>query len=363
MKTSTLVYLITGLCLAVLPACGGPTDPSQDDNKKDNNGTSMDMGGGGGGMDQGSNPPADQGTDPADQGTDPADQGTDPADQGTDPGDEGTPLGECEQRALYEGQMGNPNPKKGGGGSFVLGTDSYEADSGLIKVNEQVKAALDAGTITEDDQDTMDVLEDQLVFNDGEEIVVTGAIVTSTAFERDDGANFTLATRLTFQDQQVGVLAFIDGITMDKNGMPIVVKVGDKLNFKVKSVRGFGGDTPQISEVIEVEKVGAGEDVGVMEKTGEDLVVEDYQKLVRIHGTIESTEGTPCGGSNSCYDLKHGDKTVTLRINDAVSRAPMMGDCVTYVGPVGSFPGPLADSPMMQVDAVNFTWYRGPFAE
>lgn len=363
MKTSTLLYLITGLSLAVLPACGDPPDPSTEENNKST--TVMDMG---------VTPGMDMTVTPDMPGTTPDMPGTTPDMPGTTPDMPGTTpdmpdLGECAERALYEGQMGNPNPKKGGGGAFTIGTASYEADSGLSAVVAAIKAGIDAGTIVADDEDTADVREDELVLAAGEELQITGAIVTSTSFENDDGANFTYARRITFQDQGEAVLMFLAfdspdlaNLQTDKNGDPVTLKVGDKVNFKVTKLTAFGGSTPQIGGISEVEKVGAGEDVGVMEKTGEDLTKEDFQKMVRVHGTIESA-GSGCGGSSQCFDLKHGDKTTTLRISDGISRLPMMGDCITYVGPASAFPGPFADDPTVQVDAVNFTWYRGPFAE
>ncbi len=359
----SLLLIIAGLTLCALPACG-PTDPSEENNATTENNSTTDK-------DQGGETTDDMGgeTTEDDMGgeTTEDDMGgeTTEDDMGGETTDDmGGELTECQTRALYEGQMGNTNPAKGGGGSFVIGDGAYEADAGLSLVNESVSAALTDGTITEDDEDTMDVSEDELVFADGEELVITGAVVTSTAYERkDDAGNFSLAARLTFQDQKVGVLAFIDGITMDKDGNAIVVKVGDKLNFKVKAVRGFGGDTPQISQIVEVEKVGENVDVGVIEKTGSALTVEEYQKLVRVHGVVTSAEGAACGGSSFCFDIEHEGQTTTLRISDNISRLPMNGDCITYVGPASSFPGPLADSVTMQLDAVNFTWYRGPFAE
>ena len=71
-----------------------------------------------------------------------------------------------------------------------------------------------------------------------------------------------------------------------------------------------------------------------------------------------------CGGNNKCYNFVHGpegsEKTIILR---SASDFIEVGECATFVGPVSSFPGPLADGAGAQLDSTNFDWYRGPFRE
>ena len=364
MKMSTrdsLICLVTGLALCALPACG-PSDPSQENNKtSDNKGLEQDMNGGGE-------------TDMGDGGgeTDMGDGGgeTDMGGGGeTDMGgggetDMGEQLGECAQRALYEGQIGNTNPAGGGGGSFALGDGAYEADSGLGAVLAATQAAIDSGQIKEDDKDTADVREDELVLADGEELVVTGAVITATAFEsKDDNNQFSYARSMYFQDQQAAANLFLPAaseyvaeLTADKDGNPIVLKVGDKINFKVKMLKVYGG-APQIGAMIDVEKVGENVDVGVDDRSGMEITPADLHKLVRVHGTIESKDSDDCGGGKICYTMKHGDQAHTFRIGPQARGLPMVGDCITYVGPVNVFMN------AAQLNAENFTWYRGPFAE
>ena len=378
LSTKRLIGLLAGFSLTMFAACGEPDDPGADNND-DNNKTPimMDMGST---ADQDPDP-KDDGSDPKDDGSDPKDDGSDPKDDGSDPKDDGTDPdgggdGECERRAMYEGQMGDESPARGGGGVFTLGVGDYVADSGLSQIEVKVQEAIDAGLIVPDDRSTKEIDEsmEDILLGAGEEIVITGAVVTSTAFERKnaDTDTFESARRLTFQDQQDAALAFLaEPVVMDKDGAPVVLKVGDKVNFKITALKAFGGTTPQITTMTEVEKVGADVNVGVMEKTGEALTEEDWQKMVRVHGVITALpelgdDGMPrgCGGSNFCYELTHGGQKTVLRVSDKLSRAPQVDDCVTFVGPVGSFPGPLATTaPTWQLDAVNFGWYRGPFGD
>ena len=364
MKMSTrdsLICLFTGLALCALPACG-PTDPSEENNKTSNNGgVEQDMNGGG--TDNDMNPGT--GTDDMDGGSDPdMKTGGADADMGGGDTDMGEPLGECAQRALYEGQIGNTNPAGGGGGAFALGDGAYEADSGLGAVLAAAQAAIDSGELKLDDESTADVREDEILLEDGSELVVTGAVITATAFERKDNNNqFSYARSLYFQDQQVAAniflpaaSEFISSLTADKDGNPIVLKVGDKINFKVKMLKVYA-DAPQIGAIIDVEKVGENVDVGVDDRSGMAITAEDLHKLVRVHGTIESKDSDDCGGGKICYTLKHGDESHTFRIGPQARGLPTVGDCITYVGPVNVFMN------AAQLNAENFVWYRGPFAE
>jgi hypothetical protein len=152
--------------------------------------------------------------------------------------------------------------------------------------------------------------------------------------------------------------------------MPVVIKVGQRLNFKVTGVKRFACATPQISEVADFEIAAATGDVFVEDKSGQDLEVErDLQKLVRIGGRITAFNDA-CGGSGAtqyfCYVLTHGQapntKDHVLRTNSMFARQAMsVGECVTYVGPINDFPGVFADSPGVQLNGENFDWVRFPF--
>ena len=266
---------------------------------------------------------------------------------------------------MYPGQVGQD--VTGGGGVFAVGEDSYEADSGLQAVYDKVVAELDAGNIVPcpeevgcaEDNDT-----ELLELVEADQLQVTGAIITSTAFNRfDEDDNYIGATRLTFQDQQTGMLSFAEAPTMDVNGDPLALRVGMKVNFKVTAIKAFGGEVPQIAAFTDVEVTGEDVDVGVIEATGADITIEDHwQKLVRVHGVIEEVAIPSCGGDNVCYTFTHGEagseKSITLRSSSSFIE---IGDCTTYVGPVGSFPGPLNEGANAQLDSVSFDWIRGPF--
>ena len=341
-----ILLVMSAVCVLFVVACGGPEDPSE---------TPPDMS---------TTPQPDMTTTPGEDMTTPQPDMTTPQPDMTTPQpDMTTPQPDmntldmgnmnCDTLAMYKGQVENTNPNGGGGGVFATGIGSYAADSGLAQVNAKASEAVTAMTLD---------AEDDLVLSGADRIQITGAIITSTSFERRTNNMYTGATRLTFQDQRVGILAFVDfeDVTVDKNGATVVPRVGSRVNFTVSKIKVFAKETPQIAEIVDFEIVGEGVDVGVQEMTGQDIPMSMFQQLVRVHGTIESA-GMPCGGSNNCFQFKHGDKTTILRIGSAANNQPQVGDCATYVGPVSSFPGPLGMNPTTQLDAVNFTWYRGPF--
>ena len=97
-------------------------------------------------------------------------------------------------------------------------------------------------------------------------------------------------------------------------------------------------------------------------EAGTALTMEDhYMKMVRVHGVVKADNGG-CGGSSICYEFEYGPEgskqSTTLR---SASEFIEVGDCGTYVGPVGSFPGPFSEDPTAQLDAVSFSWYAAPF--
>ena len=128
------------------------------------------------------------------------------------------------------------------------------------------------------------------------------------------------------------------------------------MNFKVKMLKVRYGTIPQIGAIIDVEKVGENVDVGVDDRSGAAISTkEDLYRIIRVHGTVAAENGD-CGGS-LCFDLKHGDQTNLFRIGTQARGLPKVGDCITFVGPVNAF------NDAVQLDAQNFNWYRGPFAE
>jgi hypothetical protein len=261
---------------------------------------------------------------------------------------------------MFKGQI--ESDRGGGGGVFAAGTSSYEMNTGLEQVYSRLETAIANGE-GEVDMESGDV---SLTLMDAEKIQITGAVVTSTSFEKkDDQGNYIGATRLTFQDQQVGVLAFLDleAIQTDVDNNPVVLRVGSKVDFTITSLLAFGGTVPQISGIEGLKVTGEGVDVGVIELSdgGALTMADHYMKMVRIHGVVK-TENGGCGGSSICYEFEYGPEgskqTTTLRTS---SEFVEVGDCGTYVGPVGSFPGFFDEGASPQLDSVSFSWYAAPF--
>lgn len=89
-----------------------------------------------------------------------------------------------------------------------------------------------------------------------------------------------------------------------------------------------------------------------------DLVDLD-DTMIRIFGRLIDLEG-PCGGANTCYTLEYGPadalQTVTFRSS---SNLIQLGACITYQGPISTFPGPedlSATDRQPQLDSFDWAW-------
>ena len=268
----------------------------------------------------------------------------------------------CTVNTDYTGQIGGDDPNEGGVFTNDAAASTYEADAGLQAVYDFIKSKVDDGTIVEDDEATADVREDQLALEAGSELQVTGAVITSMRFSTGNGT--------TIQDGQRALYLFPgDFPETDINGAEYTLKVGQKINFKVTSVAAFGGETPQISGISDIEITGEDLDVFVDDASGKALSLDDVNRVVRIGGLItgyqngEATtrEDAGCGSISSngafCFTLSHGpegaQETLTYR-----TTAPFVdvGSCVTFVGPVSSFPGEFSDSANPQLNVNVFDW-------
>lgn len=268
----------------------------------------------------------------------------------------------CTVNTDYTGQIGGDDPNEGGVFTNAEASSTYEADAGLQAVYDFIKGKVDDGTIVEDNEDTADVREDELVLEAGSELQVTGAVVTSMRFSTGNGT--------TVQDAQRALYLFPgDFPETDINGDEYTLKVGQKINFKVTAVAAFGGETPQISGISDIEITGEDIDVFVEDVSGTALAVDDVNRIVRIGGLITgyqngdatSREDAGCGSISSngafCFTLSHGpdgaQETITYR-----TTAPFVdvGSCVTFVGPVSSFPGEFSENANPQLNVNVFDW-------
>ena len=228
---------------------------------------------------------------------------------------------------------------------------SAYTDAGLDDYN----ALFTTITFPDDDASTEDVNEcNNIVELDaGQQVTVTNAVVTSTSFS---------GRRITFQDTNGAALAFFTTDTQPKDGdgNPLTFTVGQRASFTITKVVRYGCNTPQISEVSDMVLTDSTDGVFVEERTGTEITKADWGKMVRVGGTI-TTAPAGCGGSNQCVTVEHGDgankKTALLRTSSMFLTDANLGKCFTFVGPVSSFPGPLADGSVdIQLDSVNWDW-------
>ncbi len=240
----------------------------------------------------------------------------------------GTTPAACLLLENFYGQI-NPDGEHTGGAPDPNGVLDY--DAGL-------KAVYDAVPLVSDNMDTADVNEGLATVD----LQVSGALVIATTFDNFANETFWLQDKNTAMRVRLNT-----GATQE-----VVIKVGQRISFHVTELINFSG-VPQIALLDTVVVDSTGNPVPFREATGTDLTIADFDRNVRIAGTIADS-GMDCGGTNKCYTFNHGDKSTLFRTK---SQFIEMGDCLTFLGPVSGFPGPLATgAKTIQVDQVNFDW-------
>ena len=221
----------------------------------------------------------------------------------------------CSVATSFFGQIGGSGPHEGG----IPTTTAPAGNSGLA----QIAAA-------------MPTTDGGIVFVD---MPVTGATVVATTFDGRANETFWLQDGVT-----VGHVRLLTPSIFAN------VRVGDRVNFRATQLENFEGH-PQIAALQEFVITSSGNGVQYADRTGQSITIDDYGKIVRVAGTLGT--GVSCGGFALCYPLSHGTRVITYRTTSEFVGA---GDCVTFVGPVGSFPGPLELAPEPQLDTINFDW-------
>lgn len=341
--------------LAAAPACSGPDDPSGD------------TGSGGGGEDTGvtdTGGDEDTGTPDEDTGTPDDDTGMAEdtmtgGDTGGDTSDGGgggggwDPVDNCSVLTDFTGEI-NSDSAGHGGGQPASSSDVLPADAGLDQVWTWMKdnrSKAEGGT-TEFGDTTLEI--------SGATVVATEPIAENLGNQRFyiQDQNRTLYVRLSEQP------------TLEEpNADTAKINVGDQVSFTVKKVNLYQGETPQISNTGTITIDSADNEVPIYSQ--ENLGGDSYGKIFRIGGRLKNKSKcdspmTSCGEErcNYCYDLmnKDGSKVVTFRsaTETAGSKKGFPdGACVTFVGPVGMFPGPLAKdagakADRLQIQDTNF---------
>lgn len=300
-------------------------------------------------------PPSDPNQTDEDTSTEPSDTGTTDGGGGTmdgTGGDSGGSTGDDTTVTDVGPDGGGSGCERGGGESPHAGgtptSDPIQNDAGLQQVLDKIKSIKsdNGGSWPTDSEDNPKTV----TLEESEQIEVSNAVVTATSYKSENvdrgQQNFWV------EDSQTPMTVYLDmGEEID---CPIV-RVGDRVSFTVTAVKNFNG-IPQISVVKNYRRnEDANSDaVPVLQKTGETISAEEFGQIVRVSGQITAEQGS-CGGDAICFDLEHGGQTITYRATGPVK--PAVGDCVTYVGPVNSFPGPLADGDKTpQLQPTNLDW-------
>nr|MBA2662620.1 hypothetical protein [Lujinxingiaceae bacterium] len=179
-------------------------------------------------------------------------------------------------------------------------------------------------------------------------IQITNAIVIATSFR----------TNLQFwiQDSNSAIQLYLT----QPLAIGIDIAVGQRVSFVATHSTVYSGQ-PQISSVSNFQVNSYDNPVPYIERTGQDITMNaHYYRNVRVSGQLGQT-ATACGGSSFCYDLTHGPasapKTVVFR---SASTSLTPGACVTFLGPVVAFPGPLdylSAEPIPQLDTILYEWH------
>jgi hypothetical protein len=175
-------------------------------------------------------------------------------------------------------------------------------------------------------------------------VVITGAVVVATSYINSAAvppsqSNFWVA------DSNGTVEVRLD-FTNAANVPVTQIRVGHKLNFTVTAVDSYFG-SGQVQAANSWDLVKADTGVHVLERTTTALTAEDIGEVIRVEGTLTGG-GAACGGSSKCYDLTYANGQVALY--RSASTFLSIGQCVTFVGPLGQFDGE------PQINVANFDW-------
>ena len=203
-------------------------------------------------------------------------------------------------------------------------------------VNSNLSSVLAAVPLTSDDLNTV---ENEGAYFPAVPIQVNQAIVTAVGFQ---------ATRSFWvQDRNTAVEVYLD---VD---LPSPMLPGQIVSFGVSGLLNYEGH-PEITGLGGLIVHSSNNPVPYRDVTNRDVVMSDYAYVVKVGGELLPNP-VLCGGSKSCYGLEHNGHVSTLR-SASTFLAP--GDCVTFVGPVRSFPGPhgAVGTPAPQLDTISFDW-------
>ena len=260
---------------------------------------------------------------------------------------------ECEAEDWFTGAIGESD-------TAVATTEPHPTDSGLSEVQQALDDAWDfddyeAHVAEHEDSEGFVPHIIDLDFSE-EPIEIEGAVITMLDFPPDH--------RLWVGDSEVGMYVLK---LSSEDAIPGSPEIGQRVNFKVERADIYQGE-PQIRAISDWEVVDLedGEEATVpyIEITDQEITKEEhFNKIIRVGGVLGDDPfecGTIGSGDNErqlwCFDMYYGDEgehSVTYRSSSDFDDP---GDCITFVGPVGTFPGYYFDYSDIQLNAVDWDW-------
>jgi hypothetical protein len=324
----TLFLVVLASAAMVFTACGDSDDPAGNNganNGGTNNGGTNNGGTNNGGTNNGTN---NGGTNNG---------GTNNG--GTNNGGTNNGGGPCEENLTFVGQVftsAEPDPLSPNGGTPTTEPYADDYDCGLAALVAAVPTSSDEGS----NQATVDVS-------------LSGCTVVATYYNSDIQPVPRGNREFWIADGKAAIKVFFlagedENDPARANHPDFNIKVGQKVSVSAAQVTNYIG-LPELTGVTEGSWSLETENnaVYIWDATGSDLTLDDVNRVVRVTGQL-SAESTDCGGVSKCYEMDHGAaNVVTLRTSSQFVEG---GQCVTFVGPVGTFGG------TVQLNAANFDW-------
>ncbi len=248
---------------------------------------------------------------------------------------------DCELQDWYFGQIGDHDQDSvpGSGGSAT--TEAFEESTGLQDVLDAIEDELEEYTSDEISEDVLDIEFD-------EPIEVEDATVTAVGYILD--------AFYWFGDADTGLYFRAE----EGDGVPEEARVGDLVSFTVEGATVFRG-TPQVSQYSDWTVGESDQEVSYIELGDDELDIDaHYNRIVRVGGQLIGNS-FDCGSYN-CFNMVYGSEGQHETVFRSASDFDEPGECITFIGPITSFPGVYTEDPGAQVspaDAPNFggAWY------
>ncbi len=274
---------------------------------------------------------------------------------------------DCEVNQTFYGQIGYDEDTDHSGGEPT--TTPFDTDAGLGDLLAAIEAEIDGPIDGAEDEVCLATQEKRDYEDDGEmpyedctelsePVEIRGATVTAVEF-----------IGFWVQDSEAAFYVF-----NSNNNQHISIdnpNVGQKVNFDVEIAGTYFGDT-QITGLSNWDVEEDDADVFYHEiAEGPITNDEHYNQIVRFAGQLGTGEndqwdcGSHFGNEQVCYNMYYGtdgDHEVTFRTSKEHSIWEQ-GDCITYVGPVQSFPGYYSENGEPQIQETEWDWTSWPSFE